>query len=134
MNLKTFLWLDWKILCTSVWFDIRANQHLFFDLWCCWSFSSEKFGGTFVVFQSDLSVFLFLASFRETDSSRWSSFSMFVQFPLRWGLVFHLSFLHWLSHNLVQVLKTVSEISIKCRLYVFVKWVFPQVVSWNSYD
>lgn len=74
-----------------------------------------------MVLQSDLSVFLFLASCRETDSSRWSSFSMFVPFPLRWGLVFHLSFLHWLSHNLVQVLKTVSEISIKCRLCVSVK-------------
>ena len=74
-----------------------------------------------MVLQSDLSVFLFFASFRETDSSRWSSFSMLVQFSFRWGLVSHLSCLHWLSHNLVQVLKTVSEISIKCRLCISVK-------------
>lgn len=83
-----------------------------------------------MAFQCDLEMFfLFAARFRETDSSRWSSFSMFVPFSPRWGRAFHLSFLQWLSLNLVQILATASEISMKCRLCVSASELCPKMFT-----
>lgn len=48
---------------------------------------------------------------------------MFTEFSPRWGpaFFFHLSFLHGLSYNLVQIPIAAFEISIKYRLCVSVK-------------